>query len=759
MKWHCFAGFWSPKTTPEDDDSAPWIYTGVRQVRIVPPKKAPCRPFVIELTPSDIFQQDDRFIDEVMARRYHQGPEDLRELVRAKAEKHKTYFRSLIDSPESRPISTINRQMADRIPQVTVVNSESSTPEGRQRRQGVYELQEHQKEENNMTFKSVKELRTAYIAMLEKTSEEKLLAPPQSDYCSSSASGASDDEKDRVAWRKSSKVQRCGSADSAMGQSDEDHFPEILKKKVIASHSCPQLSPYSPRGSIDHSNVPSRTILEAQCVLFPVDHRKSSVDCVSEETTDYEADSRRQSCFTDDGEESTRYRYWRTPSVVVSDYSDDIMGCLTLEDIEYMREHRKGADASSSPESSPHSSCSNLNYCGSTISGLESEYVLAKPYRKSSNCSTCSTLSGDEEQEGGGEVVSAAGDAVKLRPNKRESSGWRKLRNIVQWTPFFQTYKKQRYPWVQLAGHQGNFKAGPDQGTILKKLCVKEEKCFQVLMKDVLRPYVPEYKGLVASDDGESEYIQLQDLLGDFKSPCVMDCKIGVRTYLEEELAKAKEKPKLRKDMYEKMCQIDQKAPTEEEHKLKGVTKPRYMVWRETISSTATLGFRIEGIRNADGTSSKDFKTTKTREQIMDAFIKFTEGFPHAVPKYIQRLKAIKATLEQSKFFETHEVIGSSLLFVHDSYSANVWLIDFAKTLKLPDGVNITHNSKWKVGNHEDGYLIGISNLIKIFKDVLENQPISITPPLSLQDPPAITSEVERELRRAQEEDAILENT
>ncbi|EDS33174.1 inositol triphosphate 3-kinase c [Culex quinquefasciatus] len=124
-------------------------------------------------------------------------------------------------------------------------------------------------------------------------------------------------------------------------------------------------------------------------------------------------------------------------------------------------------------------------------------------------------------------------------------SGWRKLRNIVQWTPFFQTYKKQRYPWVQLAGHQGNFKAGPDQGTVLKKLCPKEEKCFKVLMKDVLRPYVPEYKGQVNSDD--ATYIQLQDLLSDFYQPCVMDCKIGVRTYLEEELSKAKEKPKLRK--------------------------------------------------------------------------------------------------------------------------------------------------------------------------------------------------------------------
>lgn len=73
----------------------------------------------------------------------------------------------------------------------------------------------------------------------------------------------------------------------------------------------------------------------------------------------------------------------------------------------------------------------------------------------------------------------------------------------MQWTPFFQTYKKQRYPWVQLAGHQGNFKAGPEPGTVLKKLCPKEEECFQVLMQDVLRPYVPVYKGQVTSEEGE----------------------------------------------------------------------------------------------------------------------------------------------------------------------------------------------------------------------------------------------------------------
>ncbi|KAH8337090.1 hypothetical protein KR074_008434 [Drosophila pseudoananassae] len=299
----------------------------------------------------------------------------------------------------------------------------------------------------------------------------------------------------------------------------------------------------------------------------------------------------------------------------------------------------------------------------------------------------------------------------------KKSSGWRKIRNIVQWTPFFQTYKKQRYPWVQLAGHQGNFKAGPEPGTVLKKLCPKEEECFQILMQDLLRPYVPVYKGQVTSEDGEL-YLQLQDLLSDYVQPCVMDCKVGVRTYLEEELSKAKEKPKLRKDMYDKMIQIDANAPTAEEHAAKAVTKPRYMVWRETISSTATLGFRIEGIKKSDGTSSKDFKTTKSREQIKLAFVEFLSGHPHILPRYIQRLRAIRATLAVSEFFQTHEVIGSSLLFVHDQTHASIWLIDFAKTVELPPQLRIDHYSAWKVGNHEDGYLIGINNLIDIFVEL-----------------------------------------
>ncbi|XP_068194425.1 inositol-trisphosphate 3-kinase A [Antennarius striatus] len=291
---------------------------------------------------------------------------------------------------------------------------------------------------------------------------------------------------------------------------------------------------------------------------------------------------------------------------------------------------------------------------------------------------------------------------------------WWKLKTIVQW-PFSAT-QRRKVSWVQLAGHKGNFKAA-DEGTILKKFSENEMQAFEKLRDDSLLPFAPGYCGIVEKD-GES-YLRMTDLLASFNLPNVMDCKMGVRTYLEEELVRAREKPKPREDLYKKMVEVDSEGPTPEEHSQRGVTKPRYMQWRETMSSTNTMGFRIEGIKHSDGTCRTDFKKTRSKQDVIQVFQTFVGGNVGIIKSYLSRLIKIQTALKMSEFFKRHEVIGSSLLFIHDhTDKAEVWIIDFGKTTALPEGQTLSHNIPWQEGNREDGYLWGLENLIQTLESV-----------------------------------------
>uniref|UniRef100_A0A8C5NVG5 Kinase n=1 Tax=Jaculus jaculus TaxID=51337 RepID=A0A8C5NVG5_JACJA len=197
----------------------------------------------------------------------------------------------------------------------------------------------------------------------------------------------------------------------------------------------------------------------------------------------------------------------------------------------------------------------------------------------------------------------------------------------------------------------------------------------------------------------------------------------GVHSVPEhEELVKARERPRPRKDMYEKMVAVDPGAPTPEEHALGAVTKPRYMQWRETVSSTSTLGFRIEGIKKADGTCNTNFKKTQALGQVTKALEDFVDGDLGILRKYVARLEELREALENSPFFKTHEVVGSSLLFVHDHTGlAKVWMIDFGKTVTLPECQTLTHRLPWAEGNREDGYLWGLDNLICLLQGLAQS--------------------------------------
>ncbi|XP_016133141.1 inositol-trisphosphate 3-kinase C-like [Sinocyclocheilus grahami] len=362
---------------------------------------------------------------------------------------------------------------------------------------------------------------------------------------------------------------------------------------------------------------------------------------------------------------------------------------------------------SGSPHPDEESICSDSGLSGSPASSLA--------LRKLSNSSSTglSPASSFEECEedlmGYGEYNQSSGEPLT-------TDQWKKSKNMVNWSPLPVTVKK-RSPWVQVVGHAGNFKTGSD-GRLLKRYCECEQQCFLQLMSDSLRPFVPGYYGVTQRD--EQDYNLMDDLLADFDSPCIMDCKMGSRTYLEEELRKACESPQPRKDMYEKMIAVDPDAPTEEERAQQAVLKTRYMQWRETLSSTATLGFRIEGIKKSCGTCNTNFKRTKYKDEVIQALEDFVDNNMLILRSYQQRLKELRAVLEKSDFFKAHEVVGSSLLFVHDlTGKAGIWMIDFGKTVPMPPPLNLDHRSPWVEGNREDGYLWGLDNFIDILTNML----------------------------------------
>jgi 1D-myo-inositol-triphosphate 3-kinase len=84
--------------------------------------------------------------------------------------------------------------------------------------------------------------------------------------------------------------------------------------------------------------------------------------------------------------------------------------------------------------------------------------------------------------------------------------------------------------------------------------------------------------------------------------PLVMACchvqirvQIGGRTYQQKEI----DDKEPRKDMWGKLSENDQKLDhwTQKEKGDKAITKERYLDFRDSESTTATLNFRIEGMK------------------------------------------------------------------------------------------------------------------------------------------------------------------
>nr|CAD2199033.1 unnamed protein product [Meloidogyne enterolobii] len=104
--------------------------------------------------------------------------------------------------------------------------------------------------------------------------------------------------------------------------------------------------------------------------------------------------------------------------------------------------------------------------------------------------------------------------------------------------------------------------------------------------------------------------------------------------------------------------------------------------------------FRIEAAQLPGVPIQKNFKQVRTRLQVRRALRHFC-GTDKVCKQLAKRLRHIRDSVEASSFFACHEIVGSSVLLIHDGgtnsnnnkeIKVGAWLIDFAKCHRIEGG-------------------------------------------------------------------------
>lgn len=269
---------------------------------------------------------------------------------------------------------------------------------------------------------------------------------------------------------------------------------------------------------------------------------------------------------------------------------------------------------------------------------------------------------------------------------------------------------------THVTGHASNFRR--EGGYLLKVQTRSEGTVLESLQAQPdLRPFAPQFMEYVERD-GQT-YVKMQDVLLSMVDPNLIDVKMGVRTFAEEEVLN----PKLRRDLLDKLVAVEPTCPNFDitpEERANGVTKYRFMSLRDAASTTKELGWRLQGLKQGKQTKgSKDFAALRTADSYRPTFRTFF-SLASATQRQtlLQKLSALHNALEASDWFAQYEFIGTSILLAYDLKSpekAGLWLIDFARVDKAPN--RLTHTVPWTPGSHEDGFLLGVRNLLTLWKE------------------------------------------
>ena len=150
-----------------------------------------------------------------------------------------------------------------------------------------------------------------------------------------------------------------------------------------------------------------------------------------------------------------------------------------------------------------------------------------------------------------------------------------------------------------ISGHIENFRRTTD-GMLHKTTNRGEADMYKQLGATDAAAFLPELRS-VKESLGNQCIIELQDLTFGVADACLMDVKMGQRTFTEDDAGSSE----LRSDLMQKMLKVDSNAATPEELAAGGISKMRYLQFREQSTTSRTLGFRVDAVQLAEGSPSE----------------------------------------------------------------------------------------------------------------------------------------------------------
>lgn len=274
---------------------------------------------------------------------------------------------------------------------------------------------------------------------------------------------------------------------------------------------------------------------------------------------------------------------------------------------------------------------------------------------------------------------------------------------------------------IQVAGHRG-----PLQIIVKDQFIYKPDKkgsessFYERAQHTALSPFMAGYHGSEETDKGYGamRYCKLDNLLHGYVHPCILDLKVCTRSWHDDCTAEKKEFQKA----------VDRRTTTAEYGlrpcgmKLYQKECDHYVAYgeplRDKITSYEVLKKLIKVFIQQHGTISEDAVveitppkcTVEELQQLQKNFENDTPDDREVFDVLIRKLSVKLTELQKAYASAGFEIISSSLLFFFDCDNPvdtiDVKMIDF------------TH---WKASKTEegDGYLVGLTSLVRILSDLL----------------------------------------